>query len=75
MPFMRSSILTQPQQRMFRRITRRFGSFSTKTYSNHTLCDVNVLITYGELSDRVLKVRGPFVQTLCIEKDPYMDAI
>ena len=22
-----------------------------------------------------LKVRGPFVQTLCIEKDPYMDAI
>ena len=22
-----------------------------------------------------LKVRGPFVQTLCIEKDSYMDAI
>ena len=24
---------------------------------------------------RNLKVRGPFVQTLCIEKDAYMDAI
>ena len=23
----------------------------------------------------ILKVRGPFVQTLCIEKDSYMDAI
>ena len=23
----------------------------------------------------LLKVRGPFVQTLCIEKDSYMDAI
>ena len=23
----------------------------------------------------VIKVRGPFVQTLCIEKDSYMDAI
>ena len=22
----------------------------------------------------ILKVRGPFVQTLCIEKDSYMDA-
>ena len=22
-----------------------------------------------------LKIRGPFVQTLCIEKDSYMDAI
>ena len=22
-----------------------------------------------------IKVRGPFVQTLCIEKDSYMDAI
>ena len=25
--------------------------------------------------DSYLKVRGPFVQTLCIEKDSYMDAI
>ena len=24
---------------------------------------------------KYLKVRGPFVQTLCIEKDSYMDAI
>ena len=24
---------------------------------------------------KCLKVRGPFVQTLCIEKDSYMDAI
>ena len=23
----------------------------------------------------LVKVRGPFVQTLCIEKDSYMDAI
>ena len=24
---------------------------------------------------KIFKVRGPFVQTLCIEKDSYMDAI
>ena len=23
----------------------------------------------------ILKVRGPFVETFCIEKDPYMNAI
>ena len=27
------------------------------------------------ISLRSIKVRGPFVQTLCIEKDSYMDAI
>ena len=26
-------------------------------------------------NSKCLKVRGPFVQTLCIEKDSYMDAI
>ena len=31
----------------------------------------------GDLSIRILKlkVRGPFIQTLCIEKDSYMDTI
>ena len=29
----------------------------------------------GKLFILYIKVRGPFVQTLCIEKDSYMDAI
>ena len=34
-------------------------------------CKIIKLISIHKL----LKVRGPFVQTLCIEKDSYMDAI
>ena len=30
---------------------------------------------HGRYVCMYLKVRGPFVQTLCIEKDSYMDAI
>ena len=31
--------------------------------------------TCKKISKLIIKVRGPFVQTLCIEKDSYMDAI
>ena len=30
---------------------------------------------YIYINEHNLRVRGPFVQTLCIEKDSYMDAI
>ena len=36
----------------------------------------NNKLTYIKINlSSILKVRGPFVQTLCIEKDSYMDPI
>ena len=48
--------MAQSYELIFRRITRRFGSFPTKTYSNRILSYVNVLITEGELQGRALEV-------------------
>ena len=56
-------------------------------FCRYILCvkkSTNVDAMYGDLGRlalsvfrklRMIKVRGPFVQTLCIEKDSYMDAI
>ena len=33
------------------------------------------LIPFVNIYPRYIKVRDPFVQTLCIEKDSYIDAI
>ena len=47
-------------------------------HASFTIWEMNVLITlsfYQELFWLYIKVRGPFVQILCIEKDSYMDAI
>ena len=43
--------------------------FSNK--KNKKLNWINALI----LIITIIKMKGPFVQTLCIEKDSYMDAI
>ena len=45
----------------------------TFAYGISTGIPLNILIICGK--DPNFKVRGPFVQTLCIEKDSYMDAI
>ena len=36
---------------------------------------LNVAYINTKIPNQLIKVRGPFVQTLCIEKDSYMDAI
>ena len=41
----------------FRPKTRRFASFPTTTYSNRIHCDVNVRITYDELSGHALNFK------------------
>ena len=45
--------MAQSHECIFRFITRRFGSFPRKTFSNHILSDMNVLITHEELSEPV----------------------
>ena len=39
--------------RIFRRVTWRFGSLAIKIYSNCIISEVNVLITYEDVSGRV----------------------
>ena len=48
------------------RLIDTFISSLISVYSEYTILSVQ---------DTRFKVRGPFVQTLCIEKDSYMDAI
>ena len=44
-------------------------------YNLKTIAGVCKLNTISISRKVDFKVRGPFVQTLCIEKDSYMDAI
>ena len=48
------TLMPESHERILRRIIRRFGSFPTTTYSYRIPSDVNVHITYGERSGRVL---------------------
>ena len=49
------------------RLTLRLSNRYHGSHPRNTKHDVTIYIR--------LKVRGPFVQTLCIENDSYMDAI
>ena len=46
--------MPESHERNLRRMIRRFGSFSTRTYSNRISNDANVRITYEERSERIL---------------------
>ena len=50
----KEDLMPESHERILRRIIRRFGSFSTRTYSNNISNDANVRITYEERSGRVL---------------------
>ena len=50
-------IMTQSHERILRRITRRFGNFPIKTYSNRNPSGVDVFDTYTEVSERNLKAK------------------
>ena len=49
-------LMPESHERILRRISRRFGSFPTRTYSNRISNDANVRITYEERSGRVLNL-------------------
>ena len=42
-------VMAKSHEHILRRITRRFCTFPSKTYSNRILSDVNVLINYEKL--------------------------
>ena len=54
--FYQSLTYAGPHERILRRIIRRFGSFSTRTYSNRISNAVDVRIIYEERSGRVLNL-------------------
>ena len=62
-----SIIFARSHGLIFRLITRRFGGFPIKTYSNRIRIDGNVLITYGELWERVRDV-----YKTCIYSNPIL---
>ena len=55
------------------------GLYGCELWSNITSRELHMLeVTLrfcAKYMQHFIKVRGPFVQTLCIEKDTYMDAI
>ena len=54
--------MAESHGRILRRITGRLGSFLTTTYSNRIPSDVNVRITYEELSGRALNLNKTCAQ-------------
>ena len=54
--YLSAIIMAHSQVRIFRRITRRFDSFPSKTYLYRTFSDENVLIAYEDISERAINL-------------------
>ena len=53
---MQAIIIAQSFERIFRRVTQRFGSFPIKMSSNRIPTDMNALTTYEDIFHRAFNV-------------------